>query len=58
MKTTRTRTIADLRREADELIATGEMPSLEEVSKAVAEAQKVYRAKVQFERLKRTKRAQ
>ncbi len=56
MKTTRT--IADLRREADELIATGEMPSLEEVLKAVAEAQNVYRAKVQFERLKRTKRAQ
>lgn len=49
------RTVADLRREADELIARNEMPSFDEVLKAVAEAKKVYRAKVRFERLKRAR---
>ncbi len=58
MPETSTRTIADLRREAEGLIANGEMPSFEEVLRAVAEAKKVYRAKVRFERLKQTKRAQ
>ncbi len=58
MPGTRARTIADLRREADELIANGEMPSFEEVLKAVAEVKRVYRAKVRFERLKQTEGAQ
>jgi hypothetical protein len=50
MKKTNTRTIADLRREADKLIANGKMPSFEEVVRAVGEAKKYYRA---FERIKR-----
>jgi len=54
----KTRTVADLRREADELIARNEMPSFEEVLRAIAEAKKVYRAKVRFERLKRAEEVQ
>jgi len=52
------RTVADLRREANELVARGEMPSFEEVLRAIAEAKKVYRAKVRFERLERVKAVQ
>jgi hypothetical protein len=51
----KTRTVADLRREADELIARNEMPPFEEALKTIAEAKKVYRAKVRFERLKRAR---
>ena len=51
----KTRTVADLQREAKEMVAKGEMPSLEEFLKMVAEARREYQAKLKFERLKRTK---
>ena len=49
------RTCADLKREADEMVARGEMPPFEDVLKALVDARRVYRAKVRFERLKSTK---
>jgi hypothetical protein len=49
------RMVSDLKREAEEMVAKGKMPSLEEFLKMVAEARREYQAKLQFERLKRTK---
>jgi hypothetical protein len=49
------RMVSDLKREAEEMVAKGEMPSLEEFLKMVAEARREYQAKLPFERLKRTK---
>jgi hypothetical protein len=51
----KTRTVADLKREADEMVANGEMPSLEDFLRAVAEVRKEYQAKLRFERLKTAK---
>jgi hypothetical protein len=49
------RTTADLKREAEEMVAAGKMPTFEEVLRAVAEAKLVYKAKAKFERLKKSK---
>ena len=46
---------ADLRREADEMVARGEMPSREDFLRAVAEVRREYQAKLRFERLKSNK---
>jgi hypothetical protein len=51
----KTRTVADLKREAAEMVAARTMPPFEEVLRAVAEARREYQAKLRFERLKRTK---
>jgi hypothetical protein len=51
----KTRTVADLQSEAEEMLAKGEMPSREDFLRAVAEVRKEYQAKLRFERLKRTK---
>ena len=51
----KTRMVSDLKREAEEMVANGEMPSFEEVLRAVAEVRREYQAKLRFERLKRTK---
>jgi hypothetical protein len=49
------RTTADLKREAEEMVAAGKMPTFEEVLRAVAEAKLGYVAKAKFERLKKSK---
>jgi hypothetical protein len=49
------RMVSDLKREAEEMVANGEMPSREDFLRSVAEVRKEYQAKLQFERLKRTK---
>ena len=49
------RTCADLKREAYEMVARGEMPSCEDFLRAVAEVRREYQAKLRFERLKSTK---
>jgi hypothetical protein len=51
----RKRTTADLKREAEAMVAAGTMPTFEEVLRAVAEAKLVYKAKAKFERLKKSK---
>jgi hypothetical protein len=51
----RKRTTADLKREAEEMVAAGAMPTFEEFLRAVAEAKLVYVAKAKFERLKKSK---
>jgi uncharacterized damage-inducible protein DinB len=38
--------IKDLKAEAERMVAAGEMPSLEEVLKAIAEVRKEYRQKI------------
>jgi hypothetical protein len=55
---TKTRTVADLRREAAEMNSRGEMPTFEEVSRAIADANRLCRAKIRFERLKTSKLVQ
>jgi len=52
------RMVSDLKREAEEMVAKGEMPSLEDFLRAVAEVRKEYQAKLRFERLKKTKMVQ
>ena len=52
------RTVADLRREADERVAAGTMPPFEDVLKALVDARRVYRAQLKFERLKKTRDVQ
>ena len=49
------RTCADLKHEAEEMVARGEMPPFEDVLKALVDARRVYRAQLKFERLKRAK---
>ena len=49
------RMVSDLKREAEEMLARGEMPSREDFLRAVAEVRKEYQAKLRFERLKRAK---
>jgi hypothetical protein len=51
----RKRTTADLKREAEEMVAAGKMPQFEEVLRAMLDAKKVYHANVRFERLKKSK---
>jgi hypothetical protein len=53
--TKRKRTTADLKREAEAMVAAGTMPEFEEVLRAMLDAKKVYRANVRFERLKKSK---
>ena len=43
------RTSADLKREAEEMVAKGEMPSREDFLRAVAEVRREYQAKLGFE---------
>ena len=52
------RTLADLRREAQALVAAGDMPTFADVLKAVVDARREYRAKVRFGRLKKARRIQ
>jgi hypothetical protein len=49
------RTTADLKREAEAMVAAGIMPKFEEVLRAMAEAKLVYVAKAKFEILKKSK---
>jgi hypothetical protein len=49
------RTCADLRREAEEMVAAGTMPPFEDVLKALVDARRVYRAQLKFMRLKKAK---
>jgi len=51
----KTRTVADLKREAEEMVARGEMPPFEDVLKALVDARRVYRAQLKFLRLKKAK---
>jgi len=51
----KTRTVSDLRREAEEMVAAGTMPPFEDVLKALVDARRVYRAQVKFLRLKKAK---
>jgi hypothetical protein len=49
------RMVSDLKREADEMVANGEMPPFEDVLKALVDARRVYRAQLKFMRLKKAK---
>lgn len=52
------RTLADLRREAQALVAAGDLPSFADVLQAVVDARREYRAKIRFGRLKKARRMQ
>ena len=51
----KTRTVADLKREAEEMVAAGTMPPFEDLLKALVDARRLYRAQLKFLRLKKAK---